>query len=82
MKTWHAKGLGVRTIAQRLERSTDTVSKHVFNKHARGQKKTVGRPNAITDKRFAGIMHIYETMLSKTNNFAEVTAGALSSGCV
>jgi len=77
MKTWHAKGLGGRTIAQRLDRSTDTVSKHVFQKHARGQKKTVGRPEAITDKRYAGIMSAYETMVSKTNNFAEVTARAL-----
>ena len=32
MKTWHAEGLGVKTIAKRLERSTDTVSQHVFKK--------------------------------------------------
>ena len=33
MKKLHAEGSGVRSIAGRLDRSTDTVSKHVFNKN-------------------------------------------------
>ena len=77
MKAWHAEGLGVKTIARRLERSTDTVSKHVFKKNERGKEKPVGRPQTISDERFAAIMSTYEAMLAKAKNSAEVTAGAL-----
>ena len=77
MKTWHAEGLGVKTIAKRLERSTDTVSQHVFKKNKRGKKKPVGRPQTISDERFSTIMSTYEAMLAKAKNSAEVTAGAL-----
>ena len=76
MKAWHAEGLGVKTIARRLERSTDTVSKHVFKKNERGKKKPVGRPQTISDERFAAIMSTYEAMLAKAKNSAEVTAAA------
>ena len=77
MKTWHAEGLGVKTIAKRLERSTDTVSKHVFKKNKRGKKKPVGRPQTISDERFSTIMSTYEAMLAEAKNSAEVSAGAL-----
>ena len=53
MKAWHAEGEGVRTIARRLERSTDTVSKHAFKKNERGKKKPRGQPQTISDERFA-----------------------------
>ena len=33
MRKLHAEGMGVRKIGSLLSRSSDTVSKHVFQKH-------------------------------------------------
>ena len=77
MQKWHQEGLGVKKISERLERSTDTISKHLFKKHRRGGNKPLGRPAAITDAQFAKIIKTYETMLAQAKNQAEVTAKAL-----
>ena len=67
MKKLHAEGSGVRSIAARLDRSTDTVSKHVFKKNLRGGPLVHGRPQLIDDHLFKKIMAKYEDMLGKAS---------------
>ena len=47
MRQWHDEGLGVKTIAKRLRRSTDTASsKHVFQGPQRGRETPRGTREA------------------------------------
>ena len=76
MKRWHAEGLGVKTIASRLGRSTDTISKHIFKKHVRGAKP-VGRPAAITPAVLKKVKATYTKMISEVSAKSEVTVGKI-----
>lgn len=73
MKAWHSDGVGVRAIAKRLRRSTDTVSKHLFKKHKRNPKP-VGRPRAIAPKTFTKVQKTYEKAIANAGAKHEVTA--------
>lgn len=77
MRQWHDEGLGVKTIAKRLQRSTDTVSKHVFQKHGPGTKRPKGRPAAITPKVFKRMEKTYTKMIADAKAKTEVTVAKI-----
>ena len=42
MKKLHSEGMGIKKVAKLLGRGANTVSKHVFKRHTRFEKKPVG----------------------------------------
>ena len=77
MRRMHASGSGVKSIAKAMNRSTDTVSKHVFKKNT--AKKATGRPkhSIRTTKGFLAAERAYKKLLKASGGQKEVTADAL-----
>ena len=73
MQQWHNEGLGVKTVAKRLCRSTDTVSEQVYKKHGRGTNRPVDRPPAITPSIFKNVGQTCTKMIAKTKVKTEIT---------
>ena len=77
MRQLHGEGNGVRAIAKQLRRSTDTVSKHVFQKSGPETKRPSGRPPAITPTVFKKIQKTYTGMIAGAKAKTEVTVAKI-----
>ena len=76
MRKLHAEGMGVRKIGALLSRSSDTVSKHMFNKHIKKEPIPKGRPHVITTALFKKMEKEYQKLLNKSQPH-EVTIAML-----
>lgn len=78
MRRWSSEGVGVRAIAARLKRSTDSVHKHVFvrarnNRLGRAEPR-LGRPLKIARTLVPKVKATLEKMIAKADSKKEVTA--------